>query len=57
MIFLIELPISPMEMAEDTPFLANFFPNIFVRVLVPLNPSRWAPFVAGSAMESDMPEF
>lgn len=57
MVELIELPIDPMEMAEDTPFLARYFPNIFAEGLVPLNPRRWPAFAAGSAMGSDMPEF
>ena len=46
-----------MEMAEDTPFLAHYFPNIFVKALVPLNPRRWPAFAAGSEMASEMPEF
>ena len=29
MVDLIELPIDPMEVAEDTPFLGHYFPNIF----------------------------
>jgi len=41
MVDLIELPIDPMEVAEDTPFLAHYFPNIFAKALVPLNPRRW----------------
>jgi len=54
MVDLIELPIDPME---DTPFLAHYFPNIFAKALVPLNPHRWPAFAAGSAMASEMPEF
>ena len=50
MVDFIELPIDPMEMAEDTPFLAHYFPNIFAKALVPLNPRRWPAFAAGSAM-------
>ena len=57
MVDLIELSVDPMEMSEDTPFLAQYFPNIFVKALVPLNPRRWPAFAAGSAMGSDMPEF
>ena len=53
----IELPINPIETAEDTPFLAHYFPNIFAEALVPLNPQRWPAYLAGSAMASDMPEF
>lgn len=41
MIDLMKLPIDPMEVAEDTPFLAHYFPNIFDEALVPLNPRRW----------------
>jgi len=54
---LIELPINPIEAAEDTPFLANYFPNIFAEALVPLNPRRWPAYLARSAMASNMPEF
>lgn len=57
MVNLIELPINPIEAAEDTPFLAHYFPNIFAEALVPLNPQRWPAYLAGSAMSSDMPEF
>lgn len=57
MVDLIELPIDPMEVAEATPFLARYFPNIFDEALVPLNPRRWPAFVAGSTMASEMPEF
>ena len=57
MVDLIELPIDTMEMAEDTPFLAHYFPNIFAEALVPINPRRWPAFAAGSAMASEMPEF
>jgi hypothetical protein len=41
MVDLIELPIDPMEVAEATPFLTQYFPNIFAEALVPLNPRRW----------------
>ena len=57
MVDLIELPIDPMEMSEDTPFLEHYFPNIFAKALVPLNPCRWPAFAAGSAMASEMPKF
>ena len=57
MVNLIELPINAIEAAEETPFLANYFPNIFAEALVPLNPQRWPAYLAGSAMASDMPEF
>jgi hypothetical protein len=56
MIDLMKLPIDPMEVAEDTPFLAHYFPNIFAEALVRLNPRRWPAFTAGSAMASDMPD-
>lgn len=36
MVNLIELPINPIETAEDTPFLAHYFPTIFAEVLGPL---------------------
>ena len=57
MVDLIELPIDPMEVAEDVPFLAQYFPNMFAQALVPFNPHRWPAFIAGSAMANDMPEF
>ena len=57
MVDLIELPIDPIEVAEDTSFLANYLPNIFVEALIPLNPRRWPAFVAGSAMGSEFEEF
>ena len=57
MVNLIELSINPIEAAEDTPFLADYFPNIFAEALVPLNPQRWPSYLAGSAAASDMPEF
>ena len=38
---LIDLPISPMDMDDDIPFLVNYFPNMFAKALVPLNPRRW----------------
>jgi hypothetical protein len=56
MVDLIKLPIDPIEVAENTPFLAHYFPTIFVKGLIPLNPRRWPAFAAGSAMASDMPE-
>ena len=57
MVNLIELPVDFIEIAEDTPFLADYFPNIFAEALVPVNPQRWPAYLAGSAMASDMPEF
>ena len=54
---LIELPIKAIETAEDTPFLAKYFPTFFTEALVPINPGRWPAYLAGSAMASDMPEF
>lgn len=57
MVDLISLPIDPMEVVEDTPFLAHYFPNIFAEALVPLNPRRWPAFVAGSTMASEMSDF
>lgn len=57
MVDLIELPINPIEITEETPFLAEDFPNLFAKALVPLNPRRWPAFAAGSAMASDIPEF
>jgi hypothetical protein len=57
MVDLIKLPIDSMEMFEDTPFLAHYFPNIFAEALVLLNSHRWPAFAAGIAMASDMPEF
>ena len=50
MVNIIELPINPIEIAEDTPFLADYFPNLFAEALVPLNPQRWPVYLAGSAM-------
>jgi len=41
MVDLIKLPIDPIEVAENTPFLAHYFPTIFVKGLIPLNPRRW----------------
>ena len=57
MVDLIELPIDPMEVVEDTPFLAHYFSTIFAEVLVPFNPRRWPAFAAGSAMASEMQKF
>lgn len=57
MVNLLELPLDVIEIAEETPFLADYFPNIFVEALVPVNPQRWPAYLAGSAMASDMPEF
>jgi hypothetical protein len=36
MIDLRKLPIDPLEVADETPFLAQYFPNIFAKALVPL---------------------
>ena len=62
MIKLINLPIDPIEIAEETQVLAKWFPNVFAKALAPplivtINPIRWSAFIAGSAMASDMPEF
>ena len=57
MVNLIELPINAIEAAEETPFLADYFPNLFAEALIPLNPRRWPAYLAGSTMASDMPEF
>jgi hypothetical protein len=62
---LINLPIEPIEIGEETEFLAKWFPNLFAEervylvrpLILPLNPVRWPAFIAGSAMTSDMPEF
>lgn len=54
---LIELPIKAIETAEDTPFLANYFPTFFAEAFVPINPARWPAYLVGSSMASDMPEF
>ena len=55
---LIKIPIDidPIEISEKTPFLAQYFPNLFAEGLIPVNPRRWPAFVAGSAMGSDMKE-
>lgn len=57
MVNLIELPVNSIEVTEDIPFLARYFPNIFGQALALINPGRWPAFVAGSTMASDMPEF
>ena len=31
--------------------------SFFAKALVPINPSRWGPYIAGSVSPSDMPEF
>lgn len=56
MIRLIKLPIEPIEINEQTPFLAKWFPNLFAEALISINPIRWTAYIAGSAMASDMPE-
>ena len=53
---LVDLPIEPMDTAQETAFLAKWFPNLFAEALVPINPTKWPSFVAGSAMASNMPE-
>jgi len=53
MVDLIELPIDPIEVAEDTPFLAHYFPNIFAETLVPLNPRRLASKVFKKSSSKD----
>lgn len=57
MVNLIELPINAIEAAEETPFLADYFPNLFAEALIPLNTRRWPAYLAGIAMASDMLEF
>ena len=57
MVNLIELSINVIEVAEDTPFLVDYFSNLFVEALVYPNPQRQPVYVAGSAMASNMPEF
>ena len=44
---LIDLPIPPMEIDDNIPFLANYFPSMFAKALVPLNPRRWAAYRLG----------
>ena len=56
MIDLIDIPVEALEMVDDTPFLARYFPNFFAEGLAPINPCRWPAFCAGSAMASEMPE-
>lgn len=53
---LIKFPIDPREITEQTPFLAEWFPNIFAEALVLINPLRWPAYITGSAMASEMPE-
>lgn len=57
MVDLIELPVDPIEVIEEIPFLGQYFPNLFAKGLVPLNPRRWPAFLAGSAAASEMGEF
>ena len=45
MVNLIELPVDVLEIAEETPFLADYFPNIFAEALVPVNPQRWPAYL------------
>ena len=40
MVNLIELPINPIEVAEDTPFLGHYFPNFLAEALAPPNTQR-----------------
>ena len=54
---LIDLRIDSIEIGEETPFLAQYFPNLFAKALIPINPAKWPAFAAGSVMASDMPEF
>ena len=56
MIEFIKLPIDPIDITEQTPFLAQWFPNLFADALVPVNPIRWPASITGSAMASNMPE-
>lgn len=48
MVDMIELPVNPIEVVEEIPFLAKYFPQLFVKDLVPLNPRRWPAFIACS---------
>lgn len=52
-----ELPVECFEVIEEIPLLAKYLPNIFAEALIPLNPTRWPTFAAGSFFNSDMPEF
>ena len=55
MVNLSELLINAIAAVEDTPFLADYFSNLFPEAFVSLNPQRWPVYVAGNAMVSDMP--
>ena len=41
---------------NEKPTKQRLASSFFVEVLVPLNPHRWGPYVAGSVSASDMPE-
>lgn len=56
MVNLIELPINPIEAAEDTPFLANYFPDIFAEALVPLNPKSTEMAIISGWKRCGMPD-
>jgi len=47
---------QPETIRQDSNILQEQFPNMFAEALVPINPSRWPDFTAGSAFASDMPE-
>ena len=57
MVDLIDSPITPMAIDDDIPFLANYFPSMFAKALIPVNLRKWPSYVAGSVMACDMPEF
>jgi hypothetical protein len=47
---------KPETIHQEYNFLQKYFPNMFVKGLVPFNPRRWPAFIAGSSLSSDMPE-
>jgi hypothetical protein len=42
--------------SQRSTILEEYFPNLFAEALVPINPTRWPAFLAGSASASDMSE-
>lgn len=42
--------------SQRSTLLEEYFPNMFEEALVPINPTRWPAFLAGSASTSQMPE-
>jgi hypothetical protein len=40
--------------SQRSTILEEYFPNMFAEALVPINPTRWPAFLAGSASASDM---